>query len=154
MCSQRSRLEPRRSLPGHLVQWLCTGWGAREALLQAHSDIHGNRCCLSLCCSRLCPTLNLHMLLVKSAHVFDGRKLKPLPEPNPVITKQHGMLFHRVNVHAHVGLARRVSTRWFRMLPAVFWRSSLVRWLCSHLLSRRNTHMTVPNRRVPPSDIV
>ena len=29
------RLEPRRSLPGHLVQWLCTGWGAREALLQA-----------------------------------------------------------------------------------------------------------------------
>ncbi|CAJ1379093.1 unnamed protein product [Effrenium voratum] len=34
-------LEPRRSLPGQLVQWLCTGWGAREALLQGPLKILG-----------------------------------------------------------------------------------------------------------------
>eukprot|EP00440_Ansanella_granifera_P071187 gb/GFBE01077258.1/.p1 GENE.gb/GFBE01077258.1/~~gb/GFBE01077258.1/.p1 ORF type:complete len:755 (+),score=140.85 gb/GFBE01077258.1/:1-2265(+) len=34
-------LEPRRSLPGHLVQWLCTGWGAREAVLQGPLKIIG-----------------------------------------------------------------------------------------------------------------
>ena len=26
-------LQVRHTLPGHLVQWLCTGWGAREATL-------------------------------------------------------------------------------------------------------------------------
>ena len=34
-------LEPRRSLPGQLVQWLCTGWGSREALLQGPLKILG-----------------------------------------------------------------------------------------------------------------
>eukprot|EP00913_Durusdinium_trenchii_P010228 g9589.t1 len=34
-------LEPRRSVPGQLVQWLCTGWGAREALLQGPLKILG-----------------------------------------------------------------------------------------------------------------
>ena len=34
-------LEPRRSLPGQLVQWLCTGWGAREALVSGPLKILG-----------------------------------------------------------------------------------------------------------------
>lgn len=34
-------LEPRHSLPGNLVQWLCTGWGTREALCQGPLKVLG-----------------------------------------------------------------------------------------------------------------
>lgn len=33
--------EVRHTLPGHLVQWLCTGWAAREALVQGPLKIIG-----------------------------------------------------------------------------------------------------------------
>jgi len=34
-------LEPRHTMPGHLVQWLCTSWGSREALLQGPLKLLG-----------------------------------------------------------------------------------------------------------------
>lgn len=34
-------LEPRNTLPGQIVQWLCTGWGSREAILQGPLKILG-----------------------------------------------------------------------------------------------------------------
>lgn len=34
-------LEPRHTLPGHLVQWLCTGWGLREAIIHGPLKLVG-----------------------------------------------------------------------------------------------------------------
>jgi len=57
-------LEPRRSLPGQLVQWLCTGWGSREALLQGPLKILGALLMLPFTASATCRVCGVCFVLL------------------------------------------------------------------------------------------
>lgn len=56
-------LEPRHTLPGHLVQWLCTGWGFREALVQGSPKLVGALLLLPFAFSIIAAHIWLRMVM-------------------------------------------------------------------------------------------